>query len=256
MMISKKILTRLFMILAVWGYTSGIVGAVTPLVSTPFSISNEKLGNKNYFTRVVTIGGTSARVFLYDKDRLGLEIFQDKNIGWVELSRSVSASGASINATFSSGVSGQLAFSSKIEEKGLTSTIISHNGNSVRLIHKKNANQSQEVQNRIEKIFSSIAADAELNRLIKSSLPFLHSSNLNLIAPSLFDQSYVPDCAVEATDCLMSLIAYGMSMSALVSTCGFSFGAGCVGALLAHPVFAGAIAIYCGRAIESCGISK
>jgi len=140
-----------------------------------------------------------------------------------------------------------------------TATVITFNNTSVAI---PPASSDKAIANdklltlRLSHIFNLVETDPTLKRLTTVALPFLNAPSFRNLISLNFAQQHVTDCAVEATDCLMSVVAYGISMGALVSSCGFSFGAGCVGALLAHPIFGGAVAIYCGRAIESCGLSK
>ena len=81
--------------------------------------------------------------------------------------------------------------------------------------------------------------------------PFLEKAGLSF--KRIF---FLYECAVEAADCLVALVTYGTSMSILYSACGFTFGASCVGALIAHPIIGGAVAVYCGRALSTCGITR
>ncbi|MFZ4627378.1 MAG: hypothetical protein ACOYNR_03515 [Blastocatellia bacterium] len=114
-----------------------------------------------------------------------------------------------------------------------------------------------------EAILEQAASQAALRQLAQESVPFLSGEALRLLpvwrsfgtslmTPSVTLEGGVSDCAYHVTDCLVAMVAYGAGMSALVGSCGFTFGWGCAGALIAHPVLAGATAIYCGRAGHTC----
>ncbi len=114
-----------------------------------------------------------------------------------------------------------------------------------------------------EALLAQATAQEDLRQLAQESVPFLSGEALQLLpvwrvmgrsalgpAPDL--GGGVSDCAYHVTDCLVAVVAYGAGMSALIGSCGFTFGWGCAGALIAHPVLAGATAIYCGRAGHTC----
>ena len=114
-----------------------------------------------------------------------------------------------------------------------------------------------------EALLAQAAAQDNLRQLAQESIPFLSGEALRLLPvwramgrsaliPYSAVEGGVSDCAYHVTDCLVAVVAYGAGMSALIGSCGFTFGWGCAGALIAHPVLAGATAIYCGRAGHTC----
>lgn len=114
-----------------------------------------------------------------------------------------------------------------------------------------------------EALVAQATAQADLRRLAEESVPFLSAEALRLLpawralgtpglSPSLALEGGVSDCAYHVTDCLVAMVAYGAGMSGLIGSCGLTFGWGCAGALIAHPILAGATAIYCGRAGHTC----
>ena len=116
----------------------------------------------------------------------------------------------------------------------------------------------QDIQ-KAEALLAQAAAQPDLRYLAQESLPFLSGEALRLLpdwramgTPALALEGGVSDCAYHVTDCLVAMVGYGAGMSALIGSCGFTFGWGCAGALVAHPILAGATAIYCGRAGYTC----
>jgi len=114
-----------------------------------------------------------------------------------------------------------------------------------------------------EALLAQATAQPDLRQLALESVPFLSGEALRLLPawramgtsalpPSFTLEGGVSDCAYHVTDCLVAVVAYGAGMSGLIGSCGFTFGWGCAGALLAHPILAGATAIYCGRAGHTC----
>lgn len=114
-----------------------------------------------------------------------------------------------------------------------------------------------------EALLAQATAQEDLRLLAQESVPFLSGEALRLLPVSramprsalLLSSAVgggVSDCAYHVTDCLVAMVAYGAGMSTLIGSCGFTFGWGCAGALIAHPVLAGATAIYCGRAGHTC----
>jgi hypothetical protein len=104
-------------------------------------------------------------------------------------------------------------------------------------------------QESLGQLLACAANNNKITRLISESGYFLARHRL---ANALEGKRGVSDCQVEATDCLTSLVTYGVGIGTIISACGFSLGIGCIGLLLAHPIVAGGVAIYCGRAIETC----
>ena len=77
------------------------------------------------------------------------------------------------------------------------------------------------------------------------------------ISDFLGDSSFNPrfECARQAINCLMAVAEYVGGVSALTALCGGTLGAGCIGALLLHPVLGAHVAIECADAIRVCGIA-
>lgn len=62
------------------------------------------------------------------------------------------------------------------------------------------------------------------------------------------------DCAAEAVDCLVAVVAYVSGITGLITLCGGTLGVACIGVLLAHPVLGAHVALQCARAIQVCGL--
>ncbi len=191
-------------------------------------------------------------------NRIDIEVHREKMLGTVTLQRLAERE---VEVRFASPAGNELGFRTVGSSTGAVRTDFRFNSRSVQLDHETSLSPEKELE--IEQLFSRASADPLLRELAREAMPFLSSSSLRLVLPVTSplvgdndQQGHVTDCAVEATDCLVSLLAYGVSMSALYSSCGFTLGAGCVAALISHPLLGGAVAIYCGRALSSCGITQ
>ncbi len=207
--------------------------------------------------------GSRGRYLKISRDKLEIEISREQLIGTVRLQRMnpLSANGeVALLIEYETANGNQLTFGTSSNSDGRVESSIKLNDSEVRIDPRsiqKDALKREETTRRTEILLAGASTDQGIRNLVKESLPFLSRTAILKIVPPIFsDHQYVSDCAVEATDCLVSLVAYGMSMSALYSSCGFTLGAGCIAALLAHPIMSGAVVIYCGRAMQSCGLTQ
>lgn len=205
---------------------------------------------------LLATNGMKGRYVNLAPNRIDLEITGDQlageSLGRVSLQRHAERE---VELTFSSVTGNELGFRTVAEQTGAIQTSFRFNSHVVHLDHRTPQNREKEAE--IAQLFTDAGDDPTLRELAREALPFLSASSLRLVLPiTTAEHQYVSDCAIEASDCLVSLIAYGLSMSALYSSCGFTLGAGCVAALLAHPVLGGVVAVYCGRALTSCGITQ
>lgn len=227
---------------------------VHPSIDLPPSMS---LLHSYESTADVASAATAAVQFI-SKDRIVFDVMAEKKLGEVVIARHGKVDNQTIMLSFATSPRNVLSIKTESNAISSISTTLAFNDMIVKLKASdvENRKISQFQHSTLQSIFTKISEDRDLLRLTKAALPLLNVSSLKKLAPLNAEYYHVSDCAVEATDCLVALVAYGTSMGALVSSCGFSFGAGCVAALLAHPILGGAVAIYCGRAIESCGLNK
>lgn len=182
---------------------------------------------------------------------------QEHPVGRVQLDRH---SASEVEVAFTSRTGNTLAFKTRNSEPGAVTTNLRFNQMVVSLDRLSDFNggglkSAKSLE--IEDLFTRANADPTIRDLTRVAIPFLSASSLRMILPFANEwHGHVTDCAVEAADCLVALVTYGTSMSLLYSACGFTFGASCVGALIAHPIIGGAVAVYCGRALSTCGITR
>lgn len=232
------------------------LNAQIPIPPNPGLISGKLRREANGTPFLLATNGMKGRYVNLAPNRIDIEIAGDQSagavLGTVRLQRHAERE---VEVTFASTTGNELGFRTVGESTGAVRTSFRFNSEVVQLDHQLAQNSQKEAE--IASLFTLAGADPTLRELAREAVPFLSASSLRLVLPVAgAEQHYVTDCAVEAADCLVSLIAYGMSMSALYSSCGFTLGAGCVAALLAHPVLGGVVAVYCGRALTSCGITQ
>jgi hypothetical protein len=211
-----------------------------------------------------TKNGRLGRYLKMSGDEVEIEIHAAQLIGTVRMQRSGFATDRAgmgkISIALTSPSGNQLTFGATSTKDGQLESVVKFNDSTISvdpLAYRDQPGGRPATHRGVEALLARAAGDASLQRLTAEALPFLTKSALLKVLPAaLSEHQYVSDCAVEATDCLVSLVAYGVSMSALYSSCGFTLGAGCIAALLAHPVMGGAVVIYCGRALQSCGITR
>lgn len=208
--------------------------------------------------------GSRGRYLRVSKNLVELEIHKEGLVGTVKIERRISRSdlveAGEILVEFISTSGNHLTFGTIASADGKVETLVKFNGDQLRVDPRSyvvNGENRPQVSQQVDSMLAGAAEDPGLQKLTREALPYLTRTSLLKVLPAaLSEHQYVSDCAVEATDCLVSLVAYGISMSALYSSCGFTLGAGCIAALLAHPVMSGAVVIYCGRALQSCGITQ
>ena len=63
-------------------------------------------------------------------------------------------------------------------------------------------------------------------------------------------------CATAILTCLASVGGYVSAMAGLISACAGTFGAGCLGALLLHPILGPLAVLLCSNAVNKCELNK
>lgn len=242
--------------------------AQTPMVPTARSPLSENTVVKasgrdsNGVPFILSASGEKGRYIEFSAKRIEVELTRMEGkrelpMGSIYLDRH---SAGEVEVAFASSSGNTLAFKTRNGENGSVSTTLRFNQTVVGLDRKSDfteggLNGVKSLQ--IDNLFTRANSDPTIKDLARVAIPFLSASSLRMIFPSAYDwNSFVSDCAVEAADCLAALVTYGASMSILYSACGFTFGASCLGALVAHPIIGGAVAIYCGRALNTCGITR
>ena len=256
MIINKKSGTSIMLVLLL------LMPVFLPLRADAFELKsltdNGMLRDATTNNSLISGSGARATFHKISNDEINFDISLIEKLGSVYLVRKRQNNLNEVKVVFTSSSGNSLSLRTAMEGKDRILSTVSFNETSVKVIppsdHKPNHNFVMTAE--IESLFAKAKVDTNLNKLITEALPFLNANSIMKVLPATSDHYYVSDCAVEATDCLVALVAYGLSMGALVSACGFSFGASCVAALIAHPVLGGAVAIYCGRAVESCGLNK
>jgi hypothetical protein len=245
-----------------------VLGAlITPPITLTAQVSkrpgNARLSGKirregNGVPFLLSASGHKGNYINLASNRIDIEVHGEKMLGTVTLQRLAERE---VEVRFASPLGNELGFRTVGSSTGAVRTEFRFNSQIVQLEHLTRLSSEKELE--IEQLFSNASSDPTLRELAREALPFLSSSSLRLVLPVTSplvgendQQQHVTDCAVEAADCLVSLLAYGVSMSALYSSCGFTLGAGCVAALISHPLLGGAVAIYCGRALSSCGLTR
>jgi hypothetical protein len=256
----------IFCILVLAQLFSTLTMAAQPLSSEPVTPSfiDHVFKNKEGIPYLLTHNGRRGLYRTLSSNGVEIEIQHDQFIGRVRMRRNGpdenTASMMGFVIEYESASGNTLSFGTSTTPTGQVNSLIKFNDSMVRFDpqqwQKKDGGETRLHEN-IRDLLTKAAIDPGLQRLSAEAQPFLSRSAIRKVFPTtLSEHQYVSDCAVEATDCLVSLVAYGISMSALYSSCGFSLGAGCIAALLAHPVMSGAVVIYCGRALQSCGITR
>jgi hypothetical protein len=232
----------------------------SPLVETKIITSSGRDSAGVPF--LLSANGEKGRFVSVTSKRIEVELTrqagsQEQPVGRVQLDRH---SASEVEVAFTSWTGNTLAFKTRNSEPGAVTTNLRFNQMVVSLDRLSDFNggglkSAKSLE--IEGLFTRANADPTIRDLTSVAIPFLSASSLRMILPFAIEwHGHVTDCAVEAADCLVALVTYGTSMSILYSACGFTFGASCVGALIAHPIIGGAVAVYCGRALSTCGITR
>jgi hypothetical protein len=180
----------------------------------------------------------------------------DQPIGWVEVGSVAGEEGLFVKWSPEGGQDLTIR-TTRHKAGGQRVEIGYHSQNAVLFVDPKGVAQTRptnEILEGADQLLAEAAAQPALQQLVKEASPFLSREALSLLPPlpAAAVGGGVSDCVSHITDCLVILVAYGAGMGSLLGSCGFTFGWGCAGALVAHPILAGASAIYCGRAGHTC----
>lgn len=105
----------------------------------------------------------------------------------------------------------------------------------------------------LQRIVAGVNNDRDLRSLLQEVSIFADQTVVRS-AFSMMKMSFIDglDCVDAIFACASASIGYVGAMGLLIAACGETFGLGCAGALLAHPIVAGLVATKCSKAVRAC----
>lgn len=200
--------------------------------------------------------GTRARYTSLTPQNLKIEIRKDRKIGTMEFRRIAQ------NNTITS-FSAPNAKPFTVMTKAITAPSsqpqieITMRYGSAKVSMKLDASTSlisRDAEKRLQHIVSALRADGRVKLLMEESSFFASRASMSSLLPVWMTSNSGLDCTHEAAGCIIAVAAYVGGIGAIVTACGATLGAGCVGILLVHPVLGVYVATSCTKAIQACGV--
>ncbi len=201
--------------------------------------------------------GTKAKYLSVSPKEFRIQVFKKGLLGEATFIRKAENQ---FEATFTSSGSDVFsvrttAASNKLLPKNPIANVTISLGNRRVTIANVNSDNSERISPMIEKELQQISSDLRANKSMSQLLAtvrFFGSKPILAKVPKLIT-TMSESCGWAAASCIASLIEYGLGMALIAEVCAGTFGAGCILALLYHPVAGLMVANHCSAAITACG---
>lgn len=248
-----------------------LVAAQSPHSGALQSLSGQTLANltltvgreSNGTPFLLSAAGTRGRYLVLTGSRIKVELSREEPLGTIDLRRTSPDK-------LEVGLSSPRGARFDVRAEVLSRSLATGNPEQIRTTYRFNHLQvtldsrrdyvasrlRSKKERELADLFAGVASDGSITGLASQIEPFLAGSSLKMLAPlSLHEAGPVPDCADHAKDCLAAVVQYIGGIGALIGFCGLTFGIGCIGAILAHPVLGVLLAFDCSKAAHSCGLT-
>lgn len=107
--------------------------------------------------------------------------------------------------------------------------------------------------NNMQAIVNRVNASQPLTKLLSMAKLF---SRVTVVKHAFTALAEEEGCGWAVTSCVASLIEYGLGIALITEVCGVTFGLGCLGALVLHPLAGVMVGKHCSDAITACGLGE